>query len=354
MQTEEYRLPTGGSRLALLVMQLEEWAGQVQNEVQTTLTEVRQGIRQAEGITGDAIAKMGQSFRGLDQQAQDQLVLISSLLQDLTGNSATGSAKRVGMQQFTRETTAVLEGFMAFADKSCRQSGEVARKIDEISGQMGAIFGMLAKIDSIAQQTNLLALNAAIEAARAGESGRGFAVVAQEVRALSTSSRALSEEIANQVTKTRKTVTEARNIVNEVAAEDTSAALNASKHVEGMMKDLNKVDAQIESSLGSISKTTHQIHDSIGLAIRALQFEDIVRQLLEHNGSRLEGVDALMQTFLSSLDDLRNLKAGDASAFSDQLNELRRQWIARLSALPLDSHKPVLQESMSPGEIELF
>ena len=75
------------------------------------------------------------------------------------------------------------------------------------------------------------------------------------------------------------------------------------------------------TAMGSISRTTQEIHDSIGLAIRALQFEDIVRQLLEFNRSRLDGVDALMQTFLASLGDLRSLRAGDVNAFSDQLNE---------------------------------
>jgi methyl-accepting chemotaxis protein len=342
------------NRFALLMTEINNLTGEIRGEVRHELDGISQGMGQAAGIVGDAATKIGHSFKSLDQQVREQLSLVSSLIQDLTGNSGNTGLRHFGMQQFTQETTAVLATFVTFMNKSSRQSTEVSQKIDEISEQMKFIFGMLAKIDAIAQQTNLLALNAAIEAARAGEAGLGFAVVAQEVRALSINSRSLSEEIGNQVTRIRKTVTDARNIVNEVAAEDTSAALNASKHVEVMMKDLNDVNSQIETSLGNISTTTGQIHKDIILAIRALQFEDIVRQLLEYNNDRLETVYGLFETFLSSLNDLHQLSGKAPEVFASQLSIFRQEWIERIGSLNAEGHKPVLQETMAAGEIELF
>jgi methyl-accepting chemotaxis protein len=345
---------TEDKRLALMTAEIENVAGTMGPRIHHELAGVFQGIGQAEGIVGDAVNKIGHSFKSLDQQAREQLSLVSSLIQDLTGNSGKAGSRHFGMQQFTQETTAVLENFVNFMNKSSRQSTEVSHKIDEISNQMKSIFGMLAKIDAIAQQTNLLALNAAIEAARAGEAGLGFAVVAQEVRALSINSRSLSEEIGNQVVEIRKTVEDARHIVNDVASQDTSSALNASKHIEVMMKDLGNVNAQIEASLGNISTTTGQIHKNIVLAIRALQFEDIVRQLLEYNNDRLEMVQDLFEKFLSSLHDLHQISSLAPDAFSAQLDQFRQEWMARIGALNDENHKPVSQKTMAAGEIELF
>jgi methyl-accepting chemotaxis protein len=338
----------------LLLKGLQNLAADIESGLCRELSMVREGIEQAEGLVRDAVVKIDDSFRGLDQQAQGQLLLVSSLIEDLTGSAGKEGSRHVGMQQFTRETSAVLENYVGFTDRSSRQSAEVARKIDDMSGRMGSIFKVLEKIDAIARQTNLVALNAAIEAARAGEAGLGFAVVAQEVRSLSNSSRSLSEEIGNRITETRETVTEARRIVNEVAAEDTSAAVSASTHVKTMMKDLGEVEKQIGISLEKISGTTRQIHDRIGLAIRALQFEDIVKQLLEHNRTRIERVERLMHAFTMSLKRLGSVSPDDDGGFESQLSQIAQQCTGVLAALREETHKPVHQRSMSAGEVELF
>jgi methyl-accepting chemotaxis protein len=339
---------------AACLEELRNFAVRIEAGVRSELATVREGIEQAEGLVRDAVNKIGGSFRGLDQQARGQLSLVSSLIENLTGSAAKNDSRHVGMQQFTRETSAVLENYVGFTDRSSRQSAEVARKIDEMAERMGSIFGVLEQINAIARQTNLLALNAAIEAARAGEVGRGFAVVAQEVKSLSNSSRSLSEEIATHVEETRQTVAEARRIVNEVAAEDTSAARDASTRVKSMMKDLGDVESQIGVSLEKISVTTRQIHNNIGLAIRALQFEDIVRQLLEYNRARLEKVEELVFAFTSSLENLGHHDLADPAALDTQLNRIMQQWTDGLQKLQAEVHRPVHQQSMTAGEVELF
>jgi methyl-accepting chemotaxis protein len=339
---------------AVCLAELRQFASRIESGVRSELRIVREGIKQAEGLVRDAAGKIGDSFRGLDQQAQNQLSQVSSLIADLTGNSARTASRHVGMQQFTRETSAVLENYVNSTDRSSRQSADVAHKIDGMADRMNSIFRVLEKINAIAKQTNLLALNAAIEAARAGEAGLGFAVVAKEVKMLSNDSRSLSEEIGKHVEDTRQTVTEARRIVNEVAVEDTTVARDASMRVKSMMTDLGNVEAQIGISLEKISATTKEIHNNIGLAIRGLQFEDIVKQLLEYNRARLEKVESLVSAFTTGMESLGSKKLGDPASLSAQLNTMMQQWDDGLKSLEFEDHKPVHQQSMAAGDVELF
>jgi methyl-accepting chemotaxis protein len=341
-------------RTVQLLTELRTLAEKMETGLRGEFGMIRDGIQQAEGLVRDAVSKINNSFAGLNRQAQGQLSLVSSLIEDLTGSIEKTGGRRVGMQQFARETSIVLENFVDFTGRSSRQSAEVAQKIDDMSERMSAIFKALEKIDSITIQTNLLALNAAIEAAHAGEAGLGFGIVAQEVRSLANSSRSLSEEIGNQVREAREMVSEARRIVNEAAAEDTNAALNASQHVKTMMKDLSNVETQISASLGKIAITTRQIHDAIGLAVRALQFEDIVKQLLEYNRGRIESAEHMIYAFASGLKRLGQMQVKDSVAFENQLSQITQQWTGDLERLRTEDHKPVHQQSMATGEIELF
>jgi methyl-accepting chemotaxis protein len=339
--------------LALLLQEFKSLVQTIKTEMSGELNEVREGMQQAELLMSDAIKKINSGFKGLDRQVQAQLSMVQSLIKDLTGGGGDATAGHNGMQQFTKETTAVLERYVSFADQSSRTSSRVADKIEEMTGQMNSIFSALESINSIARQTNLLALNAAIEAARAGEAGQGFAVVAQEVRTLSNNSRSFSEEIGNRVMETRATVTEASRIVNEAAVDDTAAARIASDKVSSMMSNIAEVDAQMETCLRKISITTKEIHDSIGLSIQALQFEDLVRQLLQHHRTRLELMDAWMDVLASSMDEL-STPHQDLNSFAEKINQTRLQLTSGLEELRSENRKPVQQESMNAGEIELF
>ena len=124
-------------------------------------------------------------------------------------------------------------------------SASLVNDLNDRSKQIGTI---LTEIANIAEKTNLLALNAAIEAARAGEQGRGFAVVADEVRKLARGSAESSKKI--------------NNLINDILHKTENAAEMMQNNTIQVNQGMMVVNA-VESSLGTMVKTTNQLNNII-------------------------------------------------------------------------------------------
>lgn len=317
----------------------------LQDMVHAETTATQDALGQARALLVDAVGKLGSGFHGLHTQTQAQQQLMLSLLGAMRGEPSMPEAANGNIQEFTRAIAQVLQYFIDLIGDIKQQSDTTVRQIDDMVQQLDAIFVSLGNVKTIANDTTFLAINAAIEAARAGTAGQGFAVVAAEVRQLSQHSQQLSEQIGTQVKTAKATIDEVRQTVSGMSAKDLSLAYNARARVETMMDTLGKAEAQRAASLQEVSTITAQINADVDLAVRGLQFEDMVRQLLEHAHQRLQSLEALVAT----------LSGATVEAAGSALPQRLQQQLAELKAAHQAAvHKPVLQTSMNAGDIELF
>ena len=302
-------------------------------------------VDRARILLRDASTELMSSFRRLSSDTQAQQQRVSSVLATMSDSLSEDENEGLNIPAFVAQTATVLQNFVEVLVHFSKQSVTISYKIDDMVEHMDAIFELVSQVDSIAEDTNILAINAALEAARAGEAGKGFKVVASEVRSLSRDTKALNEQIGSQVDAARTVIDEVREAARAIASQDMSMALNAKGGVDDMLERLRGMDEKTASVLDDLTEFTGRVHESANAAIRSMQFEDMVTQILDHVQVKTHRLQELTGKLLAADAGRPGFSAADRDA-------LLLEAVRELTSEAL--HKAVEQENMDAGDVELF
>ena len=341
-------------RVAAIAAQAEQALTDCTGEFGTQCSAVKLELTQLEGILGDAIAKLVDSFNALHGHSVDQQNVAVSITRGELGDGK--SANAVSLDRFIAETSATLHAFVEGMVENGRTAGALVERVNSIRVQVDRILSVLGEIEGISSQTNLLALNAAIEAARAGETGRGFAVVAEEVRALSDRTKDFSAQIRDDMERMHASIQETERSIHKMAARDMDAAMASKQRVDQTMSEVQRVNTTMETSVEQLGHIAREVEANVNTAVTALQFQDMATQLLNHARKRVAEIEeslteitrlpeALAQAACAS-DDEQSLTQARAAIEQVQvrMNDIRAR----------TARNPVRQEEMASGDIELF
>ncbi len=288
-------------------------------------------VERVRSLISDAVRELGASFGDMNRHAQSQQAAVSRIL------SQTGGDGGVDVRHFAETASGLMNSLVDSLAQVCRQSSSTVGQIDDMVRQLDAIFDLLGDVKSIADQTNLLALNAAIEAARAGEAGRGFAVVAEEVRNLSERSTNFNEQIRKLVAGSKEAVAKVRENVGAMASRDLSLSEGARDEAGRLLGQVERINTGLASGIQEVSAAREHISDAVARAVRSLQFEDISTQALGSALRHTERIASIGAEVREAVD------AADAQSQAVPRVDWRQP-----------QHKPVSQQSMDAGAVELF
>ncbi|NML29086.1 methyl-accepting chemotaxis protein [Zoogloea dura] len=308
---------------------------------------IRAEVEHVQTMLSGAIATLTGSFHGILAATNAQQSIAVSLAQDDDPRQ-----DGMGFDEFVANTSSVMQRVVDSVIMNSKLGMELVELTDRISRRAGEVEAILGEIAGIAKQTNLLALNAAIEAARAGEAGRGFAVVADEVRDLSTRTSQFSQQIAQVMKGMREGVKGTEDAIAKLASTDMNFALESKQQVEQVLHSMEGLNQQRGSAIVHLGEHARAMDLEVNRAVTALQFQDLVSQLIAHVDRRADGLSQLMDELAQLSGGIRQAAAGGGAA-----GLLRAVGAVRQQLAVLDEKTgvtPVRQQEVSHGEIDLF
>jgi methyl-accepting chemotaxis protein len=276
--------------------------GALASWLDTALAKVIADLARARSMLSDALSRLLATFTRLrDQLAQDRA------LYEATLHEVNGSVGGSGLVGALRD---VLARFVEDMVRISASSVKIMIEVESLRGHTSNVAARGQQIENIASTTRMLSLNARIEAQRIGSSGAVFRVVADEIKTLARESGALSKTIRDALAVQSASLAKASAEVSQLAAYDLDHVVASQKHLDSTIARLAAMSA---SSLHILAR----IQVEADAALQALQFEDMLNQLLQSITDRLEAVRAACKSGdVAQLADLevRTLTAGRAEA----------------------------------------
>lgn len=278
----------------------------------------------SQDLLREAIPRVVSSFNSLQGQVQQQVATIEGITRKLGGQDTAhgfSDSMRVIIDTFVKDLIAVSQ-----------QSMRIVERVMLMGRDVDSALRNVEEIETMAHTTRFIAINAQIEAFRTN-AGNSFRIVADETKHLARDAAAFSSEIREAVQRCKERLGETRELVSKLASHDMTVALTVQDQLAATM-------ASVDEANTTLLGTLHELQENVRDSITALQFDDILMQLLGSIGNRI----ALLRSVW--LESLPPTLPPDAAR---QLIDAWERHAERISA-----KNPVAQQNLDAGSAELF
>jgi methyl-accepting chemotaxis protein len=226
----------------------------------------------------------------------------------------------------------IIDTFVKDLVAVSQQSMRVVERVTLMSAEVDSLVRAGAQLEEMAATTRIVALNAQVEANRT-RAGQVFRVVADETKRLAREADQFSGEIRSAVDRCRARLDETQTIVSDLASHDMTVALGAQANLARTVKTIDAANSELLITLQALQ-------EQVNAAMTALQFDDILTQLLASIDKRIL---LLEQVWLDSI---------TPSLPAVETQHMLEAWERRRSEL--EARQAVQQTNVEVGTAELF
>jgi methyl-accepting chemotaxis protein len=308
---------------------------------------------------------LSRGFQRLAISAQQQTARVDSLTSLAQGIEVEGEI--VPIERIAGLLEGTLSDVVGKILLLSKDSMSMVFALDELNANVQRVDQCMEQLNGINNTTNMLALNARIEAERAGTAGVAFRVVANEVRELSKTTQSLAATMKGELKALTDGIASGQATMRRVATIDMSDNVLAKERLEVLLTALVNRSANLGTIVADAVKESGMISADVDGMVTGIQFQDRMRQRLEHVVDTLHVVDqAIEEVKCNTTADIPEL-AGTGVPDMEwvkkllerfTMSEMRARFVAQLvdGEAPADPCDDTSGGSgpASSGSIELF
>lgn len=278
---------------------LSSQIGDIIKETETAISSI---ISQFLSIAGN-IAEQGETIKSTSKAAQ----------------SLSVNNEEFSTEYFVNSVAEMLDEIIQTIVWISQSMMHVVNEIEQLQVHGNAITDSMKEIDFIAKQTELLALNAAIEAAHAGDAGKGFMVVADEVRKLALTSADFNNNVQTEMKGVSRGLDASYEKLETVVRKDLTPLLINKNKIQQCIAMILEQKETILTLLDKAGEESTQTSQNIFSIVQELQFQDRIRQRLEHVQHPLSSISQTLYDIEKNLNDYEGTVSLD-TAFLESLS----------------------------------
>ncbi|MDX8389262.1 MAG: hypothetical protein R8M38_02110 [Mariprofundaceae bacterium] len=311
----------------------------IHDGVEDEVSAIRSQIGQIQKLVVDAIASLHDSFEAVNGDTQEQMTLMSALMADII-DYGPDAKMELNIFQKAEESGNVLKELIEVFMASSKNNLYALTKMDAMREHLN----QMVRSANVSQE----AIDKITCLAEAGE------VDIDVLKQLTSQASKAHKLHIKQASKASSLYQEMHTLIDEVASRDMEDVFASKGKVEEILNHFYQINDLISNCRADVNMVNSRIRKHLGVAIRSLQFEDIVSQSLGHTTLHLDRMEGFVLHLSKGLAAIKVSENMTVDEYSMQVAAIHAEMLNYRKELRLEEKNPVSQESMDEGDIDLF